>query len=85
MEPWDPPCVYYGWWFNPWELWVVGVGSGWLLLLFFLRGGKLLQLLQSSLELLKKLYLKTFILIMKIFDLLHRHVLLCISSIKNDT
>jgi hypothetical protein len=22
-EPWVPPCVLFGWWFTPWELWVV--------------------------------------------------------------
>ena len=21
LEPWIPPCVLFGWWFNPWELW----------------------------------------------------------------
>ena len=21
LEPWVPPCVYYGWWFSPWDLW----------------------------------------------------------------
>jgi hypothetical protein len=21
LEPWVPPCVLFGWWFNPWELW----------------------------------------------------------------
>jgi hypothetical protein len=21
LEPWDPPCVPFGWWFSPWELW----------------------------------------------------------------
>jgi hypothetical protein len=20
-EPWVPPCVFFGWWFSPWELW----------------------------------------------------------------
>jgi hypothetical protein len=23
LEPWVPPCVLFGWWFNPWELWGV--------------------------------------------------------------
>jgi hypothetical protein len=30
-----------GWWFSPWVLW--GLGSGWLVLLFFLWGCKPLQ------------------------------------------
>ena len=21
LEPWVPPCVLFGWWFNPWGLW----------------------------------------------------------------
>jgi hypothetical protein len=21
QEPWVPPCVLFGWWFTPWELW----------------------------------------------------------------
>ena len=21
LEPWVPPCVLFGWWFGPWELW----------------------------------------------------------------
>ena len=21
LEPWIPPCVFFGWCFNPWELW----------------------------------------------------------------
>ena len=21
LEPWVPPFVFFGWWFNPWELW----------------------------------------------------------------
>jgi len=21
LEPWVPPCVFFGWWFGPWELW----------------------------------------------------------------
>ena len=21
LEPWVPPCVIFGWWFSPWELW----------------------------------------------------------------
>jgi hypothetical protein len=21
LEPWIPPCVLFGWWFSPWELW----------------------------------------------------------------
>jgi hypothetical protein len=20
LEPWVPPCIFFGWWFNPWEL-----------------------------------------------------------------
>jgi hypothetical protein len=48
LEPWVPPCVHFGWWFSPWELW----GSGWLILLFFLWGCKPLQLRQSFLWLL---------------------------------
>ena len=20
LEPWVPPCVFFGWWFSPWEL-----------------------------------------------------------------
>ena len=24
LEPWVPPCVLFGWWFSPWELWGVG-------------------------------------------------------------
>jgi hypothetical protein len=35
LEPCVPPCVVFGWWFSPWELW----GSGWLIL-FFLWGWK---------------------------------------------
>ena len=23
LELWIPPCVLFGWWFSPWELWVV--------------------------------------------------------------
>jgi hypothetical protein len=23
LEPWVPPCVFFGWWFSPWELWGV--------------------------------------------------------------
>jgi hypothetical protein len=23
LEPWVPPCVLLGWWFRPWELWLV--------------------------------------------------------------
>jgi hypothetical protein len=29
LEPWVTPCVLFGWWFSPWELW--GGGSGCLL------------------------------------------------------
>jgi hypothetical protein len=25
LKPWDPPCVLLGWWFRPWELWVVEI------------------------------------------------------------
>ena len=21
LEPWVPPCVFFGWWFSPWKLW----------------------------------------------------------------
>jgi hypothetical protein len=21
LEPWVLPCVHFGWWFSPWELW----------------------------------------------------------------
>jgi hypothetical protein len=21
LEPWVPPCVFFDWWFSPWELW----------------------------------------------------------------
>ena len=21
LEPWVPPCILFGWWFNFWELW----------------------------------------------------------------
>jgi hypothetical protein len=41
------PFVLFGWLFSPWELWEIG--SGWLILLFFLWDGKPLQLLQSFL------------------------------------
>jgi hypothetical protein len=27
LEPWVPPCVLFGWWFSPWELWGLLVGS----------------------------------------------------------
>jgi hypothetical protein len=23
LEPWVPPCILFGWWFSPWELWGV--------------------------------------------------------------
>ena len=23
LEPWIPPCILFGWWFSPWELWEV--------------------------------------------------------------
>jgi hypothetical protein len=45
LEPGIPPCVLFGWWFSPRELTGVGWGSGWLIMLFFLWGCKLLQLL----------------------------------------
>ena len=38
LEPWVPPCVLFGWWFSPWELW--GGGPHWLILLFSLWGCK---------------------------------------------
>jgi hypothetical protein len=25
LEPWVPPCVLLGWWFRPWELWLVDI------------------------------------------------------------
>jgi hypothetical protein len=28
LEPWGPPCVLFGWWFSPWELWAGGL-VGW--------------------------------------------------------
>ena len=34
LEPWIPPCVLFGWWFSPWELWVV-----WLVDIVFLLWG----------------------------------------------
>jgi hypothetical protein len=40
---WTHPYIYFGWWFNPWELWR-GWGSNWLILLFFLWGCNPLQL-----------------------------------------
>ena len=30
LEPWEPPCVLFGWWFPSWEL----LGSDWLILFF---------------------------------------------------
>ena len=21
LRPWAPPCVLFGWWFSPWEIW----------------------------------------------------------------
>ena len=27
LEPWVSPCILFGWWFSPWELWEVLVGS----------------------------------------------------------
>ena len=27
LEPWVPSCVLFGWWFSPWELWRVLVGT----------------------------------------------------------
>jgi len=29
LEPWVLPCVLFGWWFSPWELWGVGYLVGW--------------------------------------------------------
>jgi hypothetical protein len=46
LESWVPPCILFGWWFIPWELWRWSVS---LLFLFFLLGCKPLQLLQSFL------------------------------------
>jgi hypothetical protein len=34
LEPWVPPCVLFGWWFSPWELWGV-----WLIDIFVLPVG----------------------------------------------
>jgi hypothetical protein len=30
-EPWVPPCIFFGWWSSPWELWRCGGGglAGW--------------------------------------------------------
>jgi len=25
LEPWVCPCVLFGWWFSPWELWLIGI------------------------------------------------------------
>ena len=25
LEPWVPPCVLFGWWVGPWELWLVDI------------------------------------------------------------
>jgi len=25
LDPWVCPCVFFGWWFSPWELWLVGI------------------------------------------------------------
>jgi len=25
LEPWVCPCVLFGWWFSPWELWFIGI------------------------------------------------------------
>ena len=49
LEPWVAPCVFFGWWFSPWEIWGWGAWSGWLTLLFFLWGCKHFQLLRSFL------------------------------------
>ena len=46
--PLVPPCVFFGWWFSPWELW----GSGLLTLLLPPWSCKYPQLLQSLLQLL---------------------------------
>jgi len=27
LEPWVAPCVLFGWWFSPWELWGVWLGD----------------------------------------------------------
>jgi hypothetical protein len=41
LEPWVPPCLFFGWWFSPREIWVY-----WLvILLFLLSDYKPLQLL----------------------------------------
>jgi hypothetical protein len=28
LEPWVSPCVFFGWWFSPWELWPDKYRSG---------------------------------------------------------
>ena len=28
LEPWDSPCVLFGWWFTSWEIWGWGVLAG---------------------------------------------------------
>jgi hypothetical protein len=44
LEPWVPPCVLFGWWFSPWELWRV-----WLVNVVFLPMGlQTSSALQSS-------------------------------------
>jgi hypothetical protein len=45
LEPWVPPCVFFGWWLSPWS----SGGSGWFILLSFLWCCKPLQLFQSFL------------------------------------
>jgi len=25
LVPWVCPCVLFGWWFSPWELWLIGI------------------------------------------------------------
>jgi hypothetical protein len=46
LKPWVPPCVLFGWWFSPRELW----GGGTCLFILFLQWGcKPLQLLGSFL------------------------------------
>lgn len=27
LEPWVCLCVLFGWWFSPWEFWLVGIGD----------------------------------------------------------
>jgi hypothetical protein len=40
LEPWVPPWVLIGWWFKPWDLWLVDI-------VFLPMGLQTLKLLQS--------------------------------------